>query len=231
MKWKRNTNRYGDTPEPVTPYQRAAQAWDDRIGSARVQASNWRIAALGSLALSFLLGGGLVWQSTQSIVTPYVVELSTNGAVRAVGPAAERYEPSDAQIAYHLAEFIRNARGVSIDPVVVRQNWLAAYAYATDKASATLNEYAREHDPFAEIGKRSISIDVSSVVRSSDDSFNLRWRETAFRGGAEISRDYWTATLSVISDPPRDTDTLHRNPLGLYVHGINWSKDLKDERR
>ena len=35
-----------NTPEPVTPYQKAQQVWDERMGSARVQASNWRIAAL-----------------------------------------------------------------------------------------------------------------------------------------------------------------------------------------
>ena len=28
------------TPEPETAYQKAAQVWDDRIGSARVQARN-----------------------------------------------------------------------------------------------------------------------------------------------------------------------------------------------
>lgn len=226
MLWKRPGNRYGETPEPITPYQRAAQAWDDRIGSARVQARNWRLAALGTLALAFVLAGGLVWRSTQSFVTPYVIELTSDGAVRAVGPATETYEPTDAQIAYHLAGFIRNTRGVSIDPVVVRQNWLVAYDYATDRAAATLNDYAREHDPFADVGSRSVSVDVTSVVRSSDDSFTIRWRETAFRNGAEIGRETWTATLSVVLDPPRDADTLHRNPLGLYVHGINWSKDL-----
>lgn len=226
MIWKRSANHYDDTPEPVTPYQRAAQAWDDRIGSARVQAKNWRIAALGALALSFVLAGGLVWRSTQSFVTPYVVELTSDGNVRAVGPATETYEPTDAQIAFHLAGFIRNTRGVSIDPVVVRQNWLVAYDYATDRAAMTLNDYAREHDPFAEVGARSVAVEVTSVVRSSGDSFTVRWREIAYRNGAEISRETWTATLSVVLDPPRDADTLHRNPLGLYVHGINWSKDL-----
>lgn len=45
--FKRPTIRYGQTPEPATPYQRAAQAWDDRIGSARVQAKNWRLAFFG----------------------------------------------------------------------------------------------------------------------------------------------------------------------------------------
>lgn len=227
MMWKRSAQKYGETPEPVTPYQRAAQAWDDRIGASRVQAKNWRLAALVSLSLSFLLAGGLVWRSTQSFVTPYVVELSTDGAVRAVGPADGTYVPSDAQIAFHLAAFIKNTRGVSIDPIVVRQNWLEAYAYATDRAAATLNEYARDHDPFSEVGKKSVSVDVSSVVRSSDDSFTVRWRETAYRNGAEIGRTHHTATLSIVISQPRDAETLHSNPLGLYVHGLNWSKDLQ----
>jgi len=226
MMWKRTRSAYGDTPTPVTPYQRAAQAWDDRIGSARVQARNWRYAALLALGMCLILAGGLVWRSTQSFVTPYVVELSTDGAVRAVGPAKAAYEPTDAQIAYHLAGFIQNTRSVSIDPIIVRQNWMDAYAYATDRAATTLNAYAQDNDPFADIGKRSVSVDIVSVVRASEDSFNVRWRETAFRNGAEVSRENWTATLSIISDRPRDAETLHLNPLGLYVHGINWSKDL-----
>ncbi|MEP1833585.1 MAG: conjugal transfer protein TrbF [Hyphomonas sp.] len=223
--WKRNSTRYGETPEPVTPYQRAAQAWDDRIGSARVQAANWRLAALGSLGLSFVLAGGLVWRSTQSFVTPYVVELTGEGAVRAVGPADGRYEPTDAQIAFLLAEFVKNTRSISIDPVVVRQNWLKAYAYATDRAAATLNDYARDNDPFADLGRRSVSVDVTSVVRASDDSFTVRWRETAYRNGTETGQSNHTGVLSIVIDPPRTEEALRANPLGLYVHGLNWSKD------
>ncbi|MFN3615390.1 MAG: VirB8/TrbF family protein, partial [Rubrimonas sp.] len=48
--FRRDSVRYAKTPEPVTPYQKAAQAWDERMGSARVQARNWRIMALGCLA-------------------------------------------------------------------------------------------------------------------------------------------------------------------------------------
>ena len=59
--FRRPSIRYGTSPEPVTPYQRAAQVWDDRIGSARVQAKNWRLAFFGCLALSGGLSGGLVW--------------------------------------------------------------------------------------------------------------------------------------------------------------------------
>ena len=88
MRFKRPQVRYADTPQPATPYQSAAQVWDERIGSARVQAKNWRFMAFGCLVLALLMAGGLVWRSAQSIVTPYVVEVDNTGQVRAVGEAA-----------------------------------------------------------------------------------------------------------------------------------------------
>ena len=168
MRFKRSTLRYGETPQPVTPYQKAAQVWDQRIGSARAQAHNWRVFALGSLAVALLLSIGLIWLGHTRTAVPFVVEVDRNGAVRAVGAATENYRPSDAQIAFHLARFIENVRSLSIDPVVVRQNWLNAYDYATERAALTLNEYAREHDPFAGIGRITVAVEIASVVRASD---------------------------------------------------------------
>ena len=67
--FKRSTVHYGRAPEPVTPYQRAAQVWDERIGSARVQAKNWRLMAFGCLSLAAGLAASLVWQSSHGTVT------------------------------------------------------------------------------------------------------------------------------------------------------------------
>ena len=83
--FRRPAAHYGKTPQPETPYQKAAQVWDERIGSARVQAKNWRFMAFGCLTLAALMAGGLVWRSAQSIVTPYVIEVDNAGQVRAVG--------------------------------------------------------------------------------------------------------------------------------------------------
>ena len=168
MTFKRSTLRYGETPEPVTPYQKAAQVWDERIGSARVQAHNWRLMALGSLVLSLILAAILLWVGRSGSTVPYIVEVDPKGGARAVGPALETYRPSDAQIAFHLARFVDNVRSLSIDPVVVRQNWLKAYDFVTDKAAVTLNEYARENDPFAKVGRETVSVEVASVVRASE---------------------------------------------------------------
>ena len=58
MRFKRSTLRYGETPAAVTPYQKAAQVWDERIGTARVQAHNWRLVAVTCFGLSLVLALG-----------------------------------------------------------------------------------------------------------------------------------------------------------------------------
>jgi type IV secretory pathway TrbF-like protein len=218
--------RYGETPEPVTPYQKAAQVWDERLGSARVQAANWRIAALSSTTLSVLLGLTLLLAVGRSAVVPYVVEVDRLGEVRAVGPAIEPYQPSDAQIAHFLARFIENVRSLSVDPVIVRTNWLHAYDFVTDRGAQALNEYAREADPFSKIGARTATAEVTSVVRASNDSFEIRWKESTYENGAVAKTERFTGVVSVLLKSPSNAETLRKNPLGLYVHSLNWSRDL-----
>jgi type IV secretion system protein VirB5 len=224
--FKRPSVHYGPTPEPVTPYQKAAQVWDDRIGSARVQAKNWRLMAFGCLALSTGLAGSLVWQSTQGTITPWVVEVDRLGQAQRVAPANTDYQPTDPQIAYHLARFIEDVRGLPADAIVLRQNWLRAYDFTTDRGAAALNDYARTNDPFARLGKVQISVEVSSVIRASTESFRVAWVQRAYDNGSLSSTERWTAILSVVIETPRDADRLRKNPLGVYIHAINWSKEL-----
>ncbi|MEQ8393678.1 MAG: conjugal transfer protein TrbF [Gammaproteobacteria bacterium] len=224
--FRRATNRYGDTPEPVTPYQKAQQLWDERLGSARAQARNWRLMAFCCLVLSTGLAAGLIWQSAQGRVVPYVVEVDTLGGVQAVAPAVRPYEPTDAQITYHLARFVQDVRSLSIDPVVVRKSWLEAYDYATDRAAQALNAFARASDPFGAVGERTVSVDVTSVVRASDSSFQVKWTEQAWTNGSPAGTERWTGIFTVRIRQPRDAATLRKNPLGIYVHGLDWSREF-----
>jgi type IV secretion system protein VirB5 len=224
--FKRTLQRYGETPEPATPYQRAGQLWDERIGSARVQAKNWRLMSFGSLGLSIALAGGLIWQSMQSRVTPYVVQVDKLGEVQAVGPAGQSYKPTDAQFAWYLARFITDVRGLSSDPVIVRKNWLEAYDYATDHGAVFLNQFAQANDPFKAVGERTVSVQVTSVVRASDASFQVKWVEQIYEHNALAKTERWTAIVSVITQVPNTAEVLRKNPLGLYVNGLNWSREL-----
>ena len=223
--FRRSSARYGTTPEPVTPYQKAAQVWDERIGSARIQARNWRIMALGCLALTTGMSAALVWQSTRGTVVPYVVEVDNLGAAQAVTPALAEYRPTDPQIAWHLARFVENVRQLPADPIVLRQSWLRAYEFATDRGAIALNDYARVNDPFARVGETQVSVEISSVIRASDSSFRVAWVERRYENGQLAATERWTAILSVVIQTPRDAERLRANPLGVYVHAINWSRE------
>ncbi|MEH2626369.1 type IV secretory pathway TrbF-like protein [Bradyrhizobium sp. AZCC 1719] len=224
--FKRPSVHYGRTPAPVTPYQKAAQVWDERIGSARGQARNWRLMAFGSLILSTGLVSSLIWQSTKGSITPWVVEVDRLGQAQAVSPAHPFYQPADPQIAFHLARFIENVRGLSADAIVLRQDWLRAYDFTTDRGAAALNDYARVNDPFAKLGKLQIAVEISSVIRASSESFRVAWIERRYEDGQLVATERWTAILTIVIETPRTADSLRKNPLGIYVNAINWSKEL-----
>lgn len=224
--FRRSSIRYGTTPEPVTPYQRAAQVWDDRIGSARVQARSWRLAFFGALTLSGGLAAGLVWQGARGTIVPWVVEVDKLGEVHVVAPAEAGFRPTDPQVAFHLARFIEEVRSVPADPIVLRQRWLRAYDFVTDRGALALNDYARSNDPFAEVGKAQVAVDVSSVIRASPSSFRVAWTERRYRDGALAETSRWSAILTVVVQQPRTPEALRKNPLGLFVDAIDWSKEL-----
>src|SRR5437870_4181737 len=109
-----------------TPYRRAHQEWDRRMGSALAHARNWRLATFGSLLLVALATLGLVYLGAQPKTVPHIIEVDRLGAAHYVGPAgqtARDYRPSEASLRYHLRRFIDDVRAVSSDPAVVKRNW------------------------------------------------------------------------------------------------------------
>ena len=224
--FRRPATHYGKTPQPETPYQKAAQVWDERIGSARVQARNWRYMAFGCLILSAGFASALVWQSARGTVVPWVVEIDRHGEARTVESAVADYRPTDPQVAWHLARFIEQVRAIPADPVIVRQNWLRAYDCTTDKGAMALNDYARVNDPFTKVGKQQIAVEVSSVIRASPNSFRVAWTERHFENGQLSTTERWTAILTIAVQPPRDAERLKANPLGIYINAISWSREM-----
>ncbi len=224
--FRRPQSHYGETPEPETPYQKAGQVWDERLGTFRVQAKNWRLMAFGCLLLTLGFAAALVWQSTRGTVVPWVVEVDQHGEARTVAPAIADYDPTDAQIAWQLARFIEQVRSISADAVVVRENWLDAYNYTTDRGAMALNDFARSSNPFERVGREQVAVEVSSVIRASESSFRIAWTERLYENGQLARTERWTAILTTIIRQPRTADALRANPLGLYVNAINWSREL-----
>jgi type IV secretion system protein VirB5 len=224
--FEKPTPAYAAQGELPSPYDRARQEWDSRIGSARAQARNWQRMAFGCLALSFALAGGLAWQATRATVHPYIVEVDPTGGIRRVSLPENAYRLTDAQVASQLIAFVNKVRSKSTDPIIVRQNWLNAYKVITAKAKATLDGYAQVEKPFDDVGKVAKTVDISSVVKVSDSTFQVRWKETTFRQGVMAGTDQFLGSFEILQRPPKTDRDMFDNPLGFYVDALNWSREF-----
>lgn len=217
--------RLGQTPAPETPYQRAGQAWDDRIGSARVQAANWRLMAVGLLGLSGGLGGALAWLAAQGSITPWVVQVDRSGAVQAVGPATRDHATSDAEITTALGGFIESVRSISSDPVVVGRSWDRAYAFVEGDAARFITAYANEVME-GQIGKVQVAVEVTSVLRVSPKTFRVAWTERRYAQGVLTATERWSAMATITQRKPRTAEEIKANGLGLKITALTWTKEL-----
>ena len=89
-----------------------------------------------------------------------------------------------------------------------------------------LNAYARANNPFAQVGRRTVTVQVRSIVRVSGSSFQAQWIEERYANGAFVSTHRWTGILTIVIHTPHDVVSLSKNPLGIYIDGLDWSRDL-----
>lgn len=213
---------------PLTPYQLAQQEWDDRIGSARKQAANWRIMALSMVLICILLVLGLVYNASQSTVTPYVVQVNGDGIVQTVGPAKRaNYVPNKKVVEYFLVQWITWVRSTPLDPIVARNQWITAYAYLRQSAATALNGIAIKEQPLSKIGVETVSVQAKNIVALSANTYQVRWAETTTsREGTLIGTREMTGVFNIELDPPTDEKKLKQNPLGLFIKQFSWSRDL-----
>lgn len=214
-------------PEPPdTPYARAQQAWDRRMGGAVNAAQTWRAAAFAAAALSLLLGAGLTAVALQSRTYVHVVEVAPEGQVLSVRPANPSYTPTDAQVSYFLGHFVKLVRGVPTDAVVLRERWFEAYQFLTPQAASKLNEIARAEDPFALVGQRARGVKIRSIVQRAPASWQVSWVESTSGAGAGPSAHVlYTGLFSVRVRAQTNADALAHNPLGIFLTDFSWSPE------
>jgi len=216
--------------EADTPYMRARQEWDARMGSALVHARNWRLATFAGLGAVMFALAGMVYLGRLPKAVPHIIEVDQLGAATYRGPVGQAgadYVPSDATIRYHLQRFIEDTRAISSDAAVLKKHWLDAYTLVTTKGGNMLTAYVStaEHEPFhrAAAGER-VSLEVLSVVRVSQDTWQVDWRETDWdkNGNTSGAPVLWRGMFHILLQMPKTEEAMTRNPIGLYVDEFHW---------
>lgn len=215
-----------------TPFRQARQVWDERLGTASAQAKNWRLAFFSLFGLTALICTGLVILISQKRIMPILVGLDKQtGEATVVGPADQSLkQPGPLEVKYFLTQFIRYVRSVSLDQVVIKQNWLRAYSYLRPEAAGLLNELTQKdtNSPLSKIGKVLVTVQPLSIIQIPEtDSYQLRWKEAVFAThGTKLEEYTMVATFILEIDPPKDEQTLQENPLGIFIKSFQWNREL-----
>jgi type IV secretion system protein VirB5 len=212
-----------------TPYLRARQEWDSRMGSAVVQAKNWRLATFASLGAVLLSTGGMIYLGSLPKAVPHIIEVDRLGAATYHGPVGQSdYVPTDAVITYHLRRFIEDTREISSDLAVLKKNWLDAYLLLTPRGGNMLSAFVQkpENDPFRRAQDERVTIEILSVVRAAGDTWQIDWRESSWdKGGSPLGEPViWRAMLRTVVATPKTAEAMQKNPIGLYIDELHWDK-------
>jgi type IV secretion system protein VirB5 len=214
---------FGSEPA-ATPYRRAQQEWDARMGSAVLSARTWRRVAFASLALLGVSVLALTAVALQQRTYVHVVEVSPEGQVMSVRAADDHWTPTQAQISYHLGRFVRLVRSLPTDGVVLRENWMEAYKFLTPQAAAQLTQIARSDDPFLSLGRVGRTVHIRSIIARSDHSYEVDWIERETNATGSPDGQAYSGVFTVTTRPPRTADEIASNPLGLLISDFSWSR-------
>ena len=78
----------------------------------------------------------------------------------------------------------------------------------------------------ASIRRFSLILRASCFRRCACFSFRVAWTERRYQDGGLAATERWSAILTVVAQPPRTPDALRKNPLGVFVNALNWSKEM-----
>jgi type IV secretion system protein VirB5 len=211
------------------PYLDARREWDERYGDLITRAKNWRLMALLSGIISLTATIGLVWLTARSHVVPFVVLVDSLGRSVASG-IADQTQPSDDRLKRaSIFNWMENLRLVTTDGVAQRKaiNHVYSQIASGSAAQTFISEFYRNDPPFKRAQTTTVSVEVKSVLPTSDRSYEVEWTETVRDlYGNVTATDSWKGSLSIAVNPPKDEREARINPLGIYVTDVSWAKVL-----
>lgn len=210
----------------TTPYQKAQQAWDTRIGSARVQAYNWRLMALLTLGLLAVSLAGNIYLGSQAKVIPYVVELKATGEATMLGSAHSlSTNNNDNAVKFFISRFIMLAREIPADAVLLKRNMQKLFQLVSVQGKSLLSQKFSDLSPAQEFKNKHRALKIASVLAVSEGMYQVDWFEAEYdKNGQKIAEYPMRGTFKVAWLEPKNSEQLEENPLGIFIDYFSWTK-------
>jgi type IV secretion system protein VirB5 len=214
---------------PYNPYLAGRREWDERYGHLISRERNWRLMAMLSGLIALLAVAGVIRLSTRSHIVPFVIAVDSLGRTVAAGPAEQASPFDDRLKRATLFNWVEDLRTVTTDGIAQRKAIDRVYAHIASggQAQAFISEFYRADPPQKRAASETVSVEVRSVLPTSERTFEVEWIETTRDlYGTVKSQDHWKGAFTVAINPPDDERLARINPLGIYVTNASWGKVL-----
>ena len=215
----------------ANPYLDARREWNAQFGRQVAERNSWRMVALFALLLALLSLGGLLTLGASTKVVPYVAVIDDLGNPIAQGSATSTGVADPRVIRAVIGDFFNNFRSVTTDGYAQKERIRRVYALLSiaDPSYRVMNEHFQneEWDPFVRAKEKTVSIELSSILELSSNTYQVEWSEIERnRTGEVLNRHEYQAALTIKQADELSGTALLKNPLGLYVTHISWTKRI-----
>jgi type IV secretion system protein VirB5 len=215
--------------EPHNPYLAARREWDERYGDLITRARNWRTLAAICALTTLVATAGLMWTVARSRIVPFVVLMDNLGRPLASGIAEQATANDDRLKRASVLAWVEDLRLVTTDGIAQRKAIDHVYSQIASgsEAQTFISEFYRSGPPFKRAQTETVSVEVNSVLPTSNRTFEVDWVETTRDlYGAVKATDRWKGSFSIALNPPTDERLARINPLGVYITNVSWAKVL-----
>lgn len=192
-------------------------------------ARTWRTIAFMASAIGLVLAVGVIWETRQSRIVPYIVEVDKLGQAVPVKRADRMAKVGQNVLSAVIAHFLIQVREIVGDPVAEKQIVSEAHHFLLPGAAAArvVDQFLESRDIYHIGAKLSLTVRIRSIVWKSGRTCLVGWTETVWLpDGSTRPNGSYEAFVTVKLVPPVSSGTpgFSENPLGVYIDKISWAR-------
>lgn len=219
------------------PYLNAKRAWNTHTAGLMKSLQVWQLVSLASLLVTLAAVGGLIAIGGQSKFIPLVFQQDYSGNTLSVTRADRVGQASIDDYRSTAAHFIENLRMVSADSELQKNAVFQVYAYLNqnDAALTKVQEFysdKQQSNPFERAAHELVSIEIKSVLKETEDTWQVDWIETTRNRDGSIKQKpvFMKAIVTLYQESEIHdiaSESILKNPHLIYIRDFNWSYDLQ----
>jgi type IV secretion system protein VirB5 len=186
-------------------------------------AAQWRRISIVLLICCAACVFAVINTANKTTVVPYIVQVDQHKYRVAVEPV--RPANIDQVAISTIARYIWSLKTVFTDREAQMYliNFVMRSTPAKTQAEDRYKKYLLENNPLdAAITKTSINVNINSVLRLPDRTWQAEWTEVAFQEGKKLWTKHYRGIFKTTVNRPKDMDEIFVNPLGVHITDFDF---------